>query len=224
MRHLYSGRALAALGRPGDSAAAYADARSAGSGNPDAEADIAAYLLLAGEEDLFRQTLRESLTTVSPFEPFFQKIVSTARQLGDTRRLHDIYQSVASHPDLAVNPSFQNDLVLLDLLLGGQADLSTTALRLEANPNDFSMRTTHALAILQAGSPNEALEILSGGERETRISELPAMHQAIAAAILAAAGRQREALQIANAIPARSLGLQERELLARYISGQSQTN
>ena len=176
---------------------------------------------MAGEEELFRETLRESLATASPVDPFFQKIVSTARQLGDARRLREIYQSAASHPDLAANPSFQNDLVLLDLLLGGQADLSATARRLEANPNDFSMRATHALANLQAGSPDKALEILSGGERETRISELPAMHQAIAAAILAAAGHQREALQIANAIPAQALGLQERDLLARHIPGKS---
>jgi hypothetical protein len=221
MRHLYRGRAMATLGRPGDSAAAYAEARSAGSGNPEAAAEISAYLLLAGEEDLFRETLRESLATAAPVDPFFQKIVSTARQLGDAGRLREIYRSAASHPELAANPSFQNDLVLLDLLLGGQADLSATAYRLEANPNDFSMRTTHALANLQAGLPDKALGILSGGEKETRISELPAMHQAIAAAILAAAGRQQEALQIANAIPARAIGLQERELLARHLSGNA---
>lgn len=217
MRHLYRGRALAKLGRMEESRAAYAAAQAPEARTSESVADIPAYLLLAGEEALFTKAFLDALESNTSVEPLFQKIVTTARQLGDARRLREIYRMAERHPALSGNPSLQNDAAHLDLLMRVRIDQQTTARRLRENPQDFAMRSTHALALLESGSPREALETLSGGDTETRLSTLPFSHQALIAAILAASGNVEEAQKIVASLPPSALLVQERELLARHM-------
>jgi tetratricopeptide (TPR) repeat protein len=219
MRHLYRGRALSKLGRAAESRAAYDEAQSPEARTPEAVADIPAYFLLAGEEALFAEAFQDALKSGAPVEPLFQKIVTTTRQFGDARRLREIYRMAEKHSPLAGNPSLQNDAAHLDLLLGETIDREFTGRRLEENPKDFAMRTTHALALLQSGKPGDALTVLSSGETETRLSTLPPSHQAVVAAVLAAAGKIKEAQGIAAALSPAALLVQERELLALHLAG-----
>jgi tetratricopeptide (TPR) repeat protein len=86
-----------------------------------------------------------------------------------------------------------------------------TAAALQADPADILLRATHALALLQAGRPAEALGTFD--DFTVFYHRLPPGTQAVICAVLASNGQQDLARQLAAAIDRQHLVEQERLLL-----------
>ena len=86
-----------------------------------------------------------------------------------------------------------------------------TAAALAAEPGDPAVRATHALALLRAGRPSEALEAF--GDITLSFARLSPGTQTIICASLAASGRSEEARKLVGAIDPQLLGPEEVKLL-----------
>ena len=126
--------------------------------------------------------------------------------------------AAATSPELANDPTLQNDMAYLNLLLGLPEDTKKLAFQSEANPRDFSFRATYALALLKAGKNKEALALLDSCEPDIHVASLPPHHKAIVAAALAANGRRNEALGTASILPPQQLSVQEIEFVRSYLA------
>ena len=97
------------------------------------------------------------------------------------------------------------------------------AFQSDANPRDFALRATYALALLKAGKNKEALTLLENCEPDIFVPALPPHHKAIVAIALAANGRQKEALGAISTVPPQQLSVQEIELVRSYLAEPEST-
>jgi tetratricopeptide (TPR) repeat protein len=221
---LYRGRAMVMSGKEAEGRAAYAEALQKASPNKPDFLQALAYLHLAGEDQLFEQGFQQVLSDPAMAKESFLKLIPSVlmrRDAARTRRAYDI--AAATSPELDKDLTFQNDIAYLNLLLGLPEDTKKVAFQSEANPRDFSFRTTYALALLKAGKNKEALALLENCEPDIHVASLPPHQKAIVAAALAANGRRNEALGTASILPPQQLSVQEIEFLRSYLAEPEST-
>jgi len=216
---LYSGRALMMSGNDSEGRAAYAEGFQQSLKNKADLFQAIAYLNLAGEDQLFEQGLKNVLSDPATAKESFIKILPSVAMLRDAARTRRFYEIAATtSPDLAKDPTLQNDLAYLNLLLGLPEDTDKVAFQSEANPRDFAFRITSALALLQAGKNKDALTLLENCEPDVFVPALPPHHKTIVAIALAANGRKKEALGVMSGVRPQELSIQEFELMRRYLA------
>lgn len=84
------------------------------------------------------------------------------------------------------------------MISGTAVDPQITAAALAANPIDLNLRMTHALALLKAGKPKDAMAVFD--DFDVFVEELPPGYQALAAVILAANGESGQARSLVLSI------------------------
>ena len=96
-------------------------------------------------------------------------------------------QAYAAARQAAPSATSVRDYALyLELLAGAVVDPSVTAGVVAAHPNDVGARFNHALALLKAGRPGEALAVFD--DLDVMVDKLPPGLRAVSAAVLHAAG------------------------------------
>ena len=216
---LYRGRAMVMSGKEAEGRAAYGEALQKASPNKPDFLQSLAYLHLAGEDQLFEQGFQQVLSDPSTAKESFRQLLPSVMMRRDAARTRRAYEiAAATSPELANDPTLQNDMAYLNLLLGLPEDTKKLAFQSEANPRDFSFRSTYALALLKTGKNKEALALLDNCEPDIHVASLPPHHKAIVAAALAANGRRNEALGTASILPPQQLSVQEIEFVRSYLA------
>lgn len=224
MTKLYRGRALIMSGKEEEGRAAYAEALRDTMDSKSSILETLAYLNLAGEDRLFEEGLQKTLSDSATAKDSFLRILPSVAMRRDAARTLRAYEIAAAvSPELAKDLTLQNDMAHLSLLLGRPVDVKKIAFLTDANPRDFSLRTTHALALLKAGKNKEALVHLESCEPDVAVETLPPHHKVIIAAALAANGRRQEALGVASILPPQQLSIQEIEFLRSYLAEPNST-
>jgi hypothetical protein len=216
---LYRGRALAMSGKEAESRTAFAEVLQETVGTKDEFLETLAYLNLAGQDQLFDQGLQQALSDPLTAKESFIRILSSVAMRQDaahTRRAYEI--AAATSPELAKDLTLQNDLAYLGLLLDLPVDTKKIAFLSDANPRDFSLRITYALALLKAGKNKEALTLLENCEPDIHVETLAPHQKAIVAIAMAANDRRNEALGVAAILPPQQLSKQEIELMRSYLA------
>lgn len=172
-----------------------------------------AYLGRAGEDDLFEQGLRKALEDPKGRAEVMQAVVPAVAGRLDAARTRRVYEIAAAQQGAGEDLILQNDLDYLSLVLGQPVDVRVLAERSRANPRDFSLRVTHALALMRAGNAKQALKELEDCEPDVVVQLLPPHQKAVVAAALALNGRENEAKGAAMTIPPMSLSKQEADFL-----------
>ena len=216
---LYRGRALVMSGKESEGRAAYAEALQETADSKAEFLETLAYLNLAGEDELFDQGLQRALSDPETAKESFLRILPSVAARRDATRTRRAYEmAAAASPELANELTLQNDMAYLSLLLGLPVDIKKAAFLSEANPRDFSFRTTYALALLKTGKNKEALSLLENCEPDIHVASLPPHQKAIVAIALAANGRRNEALGTASLLPPQQLSMQEFQLVRSYLA------
>ena len=217
LQGLYAGRALVAAGRGNEGRAEYAKALQAASPKREEFLQAVAYLGAAGEDGLFEQGLRKALEKPDDAQAVMRAVVPAVAMRRDAAQTLKVYEIAASAPALKNDPTLQNDIDYLTLMLGRPVDARAIAQRSESNPRDFAFRVTYALALLKAGDGRKALEVLENCEPDVHVVSLPPHHKAIVAAAMASAGKQKEALQVAYQIAPMAVSQQEAAFLVEKL-------
>lgn len=217
LRGLYAGRALVAAGRGNEGRAEYAKALQTAYPKREEFIQAVAYLGTAGEEDLFEQGLRKALENSDDAQVAMRAVVPAVASRRDAAQTLKVYEIAASAPALKNDPTLQNDIDYLSLILGRPVDARAIAQRSESNPRDFAFRITHALSLLKAGDGRRALEVLENCEPDVHVVTLPPHQKAIVAAAMASAGKQTEALQVAYQIAPMAVSEQEAVFLVEKL-------
>ena len=216
---LYRGRAMVMSGKEAEGRAAYAEAIQKASPNKPDFLQALAYLHLAGEDQLFEQGFQQVLSDPATAKESFLKLLPSVMMRRDAARTRRAYEiAAATSPELANDPTLQNDMAYLNLLLGLPEDTKKVAFQSEANPRDFSFRATYALALLKEEKNKEALALLDNCEPDIHVASLPPHQKAIVVAALAANGRRNEALGTASILPPQQLSEQEIEFVRSYLA------
>lgn len=223
-RRLFRGRTLAFSGRQPEAdaefQAAFDESRSQGG---DVFLETLNYLNLAGRQDLFEKGAVIALEDPSQAATNFRRLLPSVMTARDAARTRRIYAIAARSPALGQDLTLQNDISFLDLLLGTAVDPREIAFRSEANPRDFSLRATHALAQLKAGRAKDALQTLESCEPDVHVATLPPHHKTIVACALAANGKRQEALAIMSTVPPAALSVQEVAFVQSFVAEPSPT-
>lgn len=223
-RRLFRGRTLAFSGRQPEADAefqsAFDESRVQGG---DVFLETLSYLNLAGRQDLFEEGAAIALEDPSKAVSSFRRLLPSVMTARDASRTRRIYAIAARSPALSQDLTLQNDISFLDLLLGNPVDPREIAFRSEANPRDFSLRATHALAQLKAGRAKDALQTLEDCEPDVHVATLPPHHKAIVACALAANGKRQEALSIMGTVPPTGLSVQEVAFVQSFLTEPSPT-
>jgi len=103
-----------------------------------------------------------------------------------------------------------------EILGGTGVDPAVTAEAVAAHPTDVDVRFNHALALLQAARPEEAIAVFENFD--VIVEDLPPGLRAVSAAVLSAAGDPR-AIRLVGGIDPDLLSLQEYALIASLRSG-----
>ena len=217
LQGLYAGRALVAAGRGNEGRAEYAKALQTASPKREEFLQAVAYLGAAGEDGLFEQGLRKALEKPDDAQAVMRAVVPAVAMRRDAAQTLKVYEIAASAPALKNDPTLQNDIDYLALMLGRPVDARAIAQRSESNPRDFAFRVTYALALLKAGDGRKALEVLENCEPDVHVVSLPPHHKAIVAAAMASAGKQKEALQVAYQIAPMAVSQQEAAFLVEKL-------
>ena len=98
------------------------------------------------------------------------------------------------------------------LLVGEAVDPEETSAALAAAPTDMNLRFTHALALLEAGRPSDALAVFD--DFDVFVEQTPPGQQAVAAAIFAANGKEPAARRLALSLDPHLLAPGEFALIA----------
>jgi tetratricopeptide (TPR) repeat protein len=217
LKGLYTGRALVALGKTAEGQRAYGKALEEAFPKREEFLMAVAYLGRAGEDDLFEQGLRKALEDPKGRTEVMKAVVPAVAGRLDAARTRRVYEIAAALPGAGEDLILLNDLDYLSLVLGQPVDVRVLAERSRANPRDFSLRVTHALALLRAGNAKEALQQLEDCEPDVVVQLLPPTQKAVVAAALALNGRENEAKGVAMTIPPMSLSKQEAEFLVACL-------
>lgn len=222
LKGLYSGRALIAMGKTAEGTHAYGTALEGAFAKRQDFIIAVAYLGRVGADDLFEQGLRKALEDPQGRAEVLQAVVPAVAGRQDAARTRRVYEIAASMPQSGEDLVLRNDLDYLSLVLGQPVDIQILAERSRANPRDFALRMTYALALVKAGNAKQALEVLDQCEPDVYVEILPPHHKVVVAAAMALSGRMNEARRVAMMIPAGSLSKQEGEfLIACLESGKS---
>jgi len=213
LKGLYTGRALVALGKTVEGQRAYGKALGGAFQKREEFLMAVAYLGRAGEDDLFEQGLRKALEDPEGRAEVMKAVVPAVAGLRDAARTRRVYEIAAELPGEGENLILQNDLDYLSLVLGQPVDVRVLAERSRANPRDFALRITHALALLRAGNAKQALKELEDCEPDVVVQLLPPHQKAVIAATMALNGRENDAKGAAMTIPPMSLSKQEADFL-----------
>jgi hypothetical protein len=218
-QRLFRGRTLAFSGRQPEADAefqtAFEESRAQGG---DVFLETLSYLNLAGRQDLFEKGATIALEDPSQAVSNFRRLIPSVMTARDAARTRRFYAIAARSPALAQDLTMQNDMSFLDLLLGNAVETREIAFRSEANPRDFSLRATHALAQLKAGRSKDALQTLEDCEPDVYVATLPPHQKAIVACALAANGKRPEALAIMATVPPTALSVQEVALVQSFLA------
>lgn len=223
LQSLYRARALAALDRAPESAAAYELAYREAQGKTEEFLETLAYLALAGQTHLFESGLRQNLDDPDLAETTLRTLIPAVSRQRDAEKTKRLYDLAATVPSLAENAALQNDRDHLALLLDQPVDHEKISTRSKANPRDFSFRVTAALALLRAGRGKQALDLLEDCEPDVHVASLPPHQKTVVAAALAASGRREEALQVASMLAPQVLSAQEFEMLKTHLAPARET-
>lgn len=218
LQSLYKARALSALNRSDEASAAYEQAYNESQADTEDFLETLAYLSLAGQDALFEQGLKQNLSNPDLAEPTLRTLVPAVARHRDAAKTRRIYELATTIPALSENPTIQNDLDYLTLLLNQPVDLQRLKSRSEANPRDFSFRVTAAMGLLRASRGKEALELLENCEPDVHVATLAPHQKVVVAAALAASNRRPESLHVASMVPPMALSVQEVELLQAHLA------
>ncbi len=131
-------------------------------------------------------------------------------------------RALAVAPDDVSVQDYSRYVKMLDFMTSSKAntksverplavDPAETAAAVASEPSDTAIRATHALALLQAGHPGDALSAF--GDITLFFGRMPPGSQAVICAALAASGRQEDARRLAKAIDQQLLVPGEKELI-----------
>ena len=213
LKGLYTGRALVAQGKTAEGRRAYGNALEAAFPKREEFLVAVAYLGRVGEDDLFEQGLRKALEDPDGRAEVMRAVVPSVAGRLDATRTRRVYEIAASMPGGGEDVVLKNDMDYLALMVGQPVDLAIIGERSRANPRDFALRVTHALALLRSGNAKQALQELENCEPDVHVATLSPQHKAVVAAALALNGRAPEAQAVAMSIPPMSLSKQEAEFL-----------
>ena len=159
--------------RSEEAAALYAAACSGSESRLDEHLTALACLEEDGQTVLFEQALAKLFADRTKAEPALRFIAPVVRRHRDAARTRRVYQLAAASPAFADNLTVKNELDYQGALLEMPVDIRAIALRSKANPQDFSFRVTHALALLRAGEKKQALDEFESCEPESMSPRLP---------------------------------------------------
>ncbi|MEY3481326.1 MAG: hypothetical protein RIQ71_2101 [Verrucomicrobiota bacterium] len=205
-------RALAAhhLGKSGEAEKALADALRAGAGDGGF-----GYALAAAEDTRHREVADEIIIAFCGDAQMAANMFSLARERfgrrGQFASLAAAYAAAAkAAPDA---PSVQDFRLRSELLKGKNVSLEKTSAAVAASPADQSARFTHALALLRAGRPADALGVFH--DVDIFVDRLPPGDKAVAIALYRANGMDRTADAVSRNIDTSALEPGEFALIAR---------
>ena len=222
LKRLYTGRALKETGKPVMSREAFEAALEVTQSKMGEYIMVLAYLAFLEENELLERALRQGLEDPKNRDVVLRAVVVAVSVWRDAARTQRIYKIAAAMPQSEGDLALQNDLDYHSILLGQPVDLRTLAERSHANPRDFALRVTHALALLKAENAKQAFAELDQCEPGIYVETLPPPQMAVVAAATALNGRMSEAQALARLIPPGSLLKQESEfLMACLESGKS---
>ena len=217
LAQIYRARALDRTGHPDEAAALYAAACSGSESHPDDHLHALAFLDEDGQTALFERALAQLFADPKKAVPALRFIAAVVRSHRDAARTRRVYELASSAPAFAGDLTVRNELDHLGVLLDMPVDIGAIALRSKTNPQDFSFRVTHALALLRAGEKKRAMDELDNCEPDVDIAKIPPQQQAVVAAVLAANGRKEGPVTAAH-IPGQALSRQEVGLLLTYVT------
>jgi tetratricopeptide (TPR) repeat protein len=213
LKGLYTGRALVAMGKKEEGQRAYGKALEGAFQKREEFITAVAYLGRAGEDFIFEQGLRKALEDSKGRAEVLRAVVPAVAGRRDAAQTRRVYEIAASMPGAGEDLVLINDMDYLSLVLGQPVDVQILAERSRANPRDFSLRVTHALALLRSGKAKQALQELENCEPDVHVATLPPQQKAVVAAALALSGRDNEAKGTLMTIPPMSLSKQEADFL-----------
>jgi len=218
LKGLYAGRALAEQGKTKEGREVYAKVLEQAHAKREDFIQAVAYLGTAGEDWAFEQGLRQALKErPEEREKVMRAVIPAVAQRRDAARTLQVYQIAASTPGAAEDLTMRNDMDYLAILLGRPVDTKEIAARRQANPRDFPLRVTNAMALLRDGKGKEALQVLEDCEPDVHVMSLAPHQRMVVAAAMAASGKQKEADQVASTIPPISLSVQEAAFLVEHL-------
>lgn len=217
LRGLYTGRALVAQGKMAEGRRAYGNALEGAFPKREEFLMAVAYLGRVGEDDLFEQGLRKALEDPDGRAEVMRAVVPAVAGRLDATRTRRVYEIAASMPGGGEDMVLRNDMDYLALVVGQPVDVATIAERSRANPRDFALRVTHAMALLRSGNGKQALQELENCEPDVHVATLIPQQKAVVAAALALNGRNQEAQAVAMSIPPMSLSKQEADFLVACL-------
>jgi tetratricopeptide (TPR) repeat protein len=213
---LFRIRAVKELGTRGSLEDLWSDLERSLLRQPEATYYIGQYLEKMGEMDrlekLYREVVRVSPRTVAAYAGLIQ----LAEAKGDLRRIMEILKEASQRDPEYI--AYQNDYAYLSLLSGQAGDDARAIAEkmVKARPEDPGFRVTLALSKLKSGDTNGALAALRPTEMDW--NRLSPGQQAVAASVLASAGKRQEAFDRAKAIDVRRLKAPEFDLLKRWLN------
>lgn len=206
-------RALKEQGREAEAADLRNEALSRFRGDPGAFSDVLRNLLAAGEWELFEKNL-----TVLSNDPLqgaeaLKRLVPVARSHRDSMRLLALYEKSVRNPVLAQDPFVLDRLQFNRLVLGKPVAIEDVEFRLRQAGDNPDFLVTAALGMLVNGLKAKSLHLLEEGPVSLDPDRLEPRQRAVFAAVLAANGRNEEALRMAAGIPRRLLTREEEAFL-----------
>ena len=215
---LLTGIAHKNLGQPAEARAAFDSALAASADDPAKFTSTLAALFQARETELFEKNLATLEGRPDLARAAIKNLLPAIQAQRDSALTLRFYELTAvALPDLFQQPTTQNDLAYLRLILGQAPPLEPLKQRAAAEPSNLSALATLALAQLQKSAPPAALAAFREFRPESDFQALPPRIKAIYAATLAANGQKQNAARIAASIPAESLSRQEEEWLQARI-------
>ena len=216
--NLHAGRALKMLGQPDQSAAAYMAACLSVADNPEELLNVFAWWEENKEPALFDQATIRLLNQPATAVASMRALVPAVQKSRDSERLLLLYQRAASTPPLDQNPTVQNDLAYLNLLMGTPVDLIQLQKRNGANPRDLSSCLTLSFAHLRKGDPALALKTIESFGADVDLGSLAPQQKLIIASVFSANGRRDDARHVASLISLEQLSQQESAFLQTALA------
>ncbi len=182
-------------------------------GDPPAFSDVLRNLLAAGEWDLFEKNLPVLANDPLQGAEALKQLVPVARSHRDSMRLLALYEKSVRNPVLAQDPFVLDRLQFNRLILGKPVAIEDVEFRLRLAGDNPDFHITAALGMLVNGRKAKALHLLEEGPVSLDPDRLEPRQRAVFAAVLAANGRNEEALRMAAGIPRRLLTREEEAFL-----------
>jgi Tfp pilus assembly protein PilF len=215
---MFRARAARMTGKEGAARQGYQRAVSTALRQPQQMGAVMAFLESDGQLGVLRESFVAALAEPATLETAKQGLVAIDKRTRDAGKMRELFNSLRNA--LPEDNDVKGAAIYYDLVLGGRG-LAAEAWRMrEAEPDNFSRRAVHALAVLREGFPDKAVAVFDG--LSVRSDQITPEHKAIVVSVLAAAGRLDQAQAMASTLDENDLTREEATMVNSYLrSGQA---